>query len=204
MHFKREPATMSVQTRAHITPGEYLEIERQAEYKSEYYNGEIFAMSGGSINHSLIAANVTSTLHRLLEGSGCRVFSSDLRIHIPIVGLFTYPDVSVICGQPEVLDDQRDTVLNPILLVEVLSPSTEKYDRGQKFLFYRSIPSLREYLLVAQDRRSAELFRRNEAGIWELHEPDRDGRLELTSVGCAIGIDDVYAGVVMEEHPPLR
>ena len=121
---------MAVQTKPFITPEEYLERERQAEYKSEYYNGEIFAMSGASRNHALLTSNVIAALHNALRGTDCLVYSSDLRIHIPASGLYTYPDVSVVCSQDELLDEQHDTLLNPVLIVEVLSPSTERYDRG--------------------------------------------------------------------------
>ena len=137
---------MSVRTKPFITPEEYLERERAAEFKSEYYNGEIFAMSGGSRNHVLIAGNCQMALRSALKDKGCLVFQSDLRVHIPSNDLYTYPDVVVVCGEEQYLDNQKDTLVNPVLVVEVLSPSTESYDRGQKFEFYRSIASLQEYV----------------------------------------------------------
>ena len=187
-----------------FTPEEYLALERSAEQKSEYYQGEIFAMSGGSLIHSRIAVNITTMLVGALRGKGCQVFNSDLRVHIPANGLYTYPDASVVCGEPQVLDEQRDTIINPVVLVEVLSSTTESYDRGAKFGLYRSIESLREYLLVSQERRWIELFRKNDGGIWELHEPDSSGALELASIGCALRLDDLYADVKLEEKGGLR
>jgi Uma2 family endonuclease len=187
---------MSVQLQPRLTPREYLDLEEQAEYKSEYYQGEIFAMSGGSPNHALIAANLIATLQSQLKGTGCRVFTGDLRVHIPASELYTYPDVTVVCGKLELTGDRQDNLANPILIVEVLSPSTESYDRGQKFSLYRSIPSLREYVLVSQDRISIEIFHKNDAGIWELHLPE-EGNVILASVGCRIQLDDVYADVEM-------
>ncbi len=190
---------MSVQTQPFVTPEEYLERERRAEYKSEYYQGEVFAMSGASRNHVMIVSNLVFALHTALGGTGCLVFPSDLRVHVPAVGLFTYPDVSVVCGEEELLDEEFDTLLNPVLLVEVLSPSTESYDRGTKFAFYRSIASLREYALVSQRQKMVEVFRKNEEGLWVLHEFDEARNdVALASVGCALRLDDLYANVTLE------
>jgi Uma2 family endonuclease len=191
---------MSQQPKTLLTVEEYLDLERQADYKSEYYQGEIFAMSGGSPNHSLIATNCARLLGNALQGSGCRVYNSDLRVHVVTVNMYTYPDITVVCDKSDIVDE---SLLNPLVLVEVLSPSTESYDRGQKFAFYRSIPSLREYVLVAQERQSIEVFRRNDTGIWELHLP-QDGVIELASVGCSIRLEDVYADVEIKEGRGLR
>jgi Uma2 family endonuclease len=187
---------MSVQIKHKLTPQKYLDLEELAEYKSEYYQGEIFAMSGGSPSHALIATNFARVLGNALQGSGCRVYNSDLRVHVPAVTFYAYPDISVVCGKLELTGDRQDNLVNPVLLVEVLSSSTESYDRGQKFSLYRSIPSLREYVLVAQDRISVEVFRRNDVGIWELHLPE-EGSVSLASVGCTIRLDDVYVDVEM-------
>ena len=190
---------MSVQTRPFITPEEYLERERAAEFKSEYYNGEVFAMSGGSRNHVLIAGNCQTALRAALKDKACLVFQSDLRVHIPSTDLYTYPDVVVVCGEEQYLDTQKDTLINPVLLIEVLSSSTESYDRGQKFEFYRSIVSLKEYALVAQDRVSVEVFRKNEEGHWVLYEADAEqGTIEMASVGCLLKLDDLYANVTFD------
>jgi Uma2 family endonuclease len=193
---------MSAQAQPYIAPEVYLERERAAAYKSEYYGGEVFAMSGGTGNHSLLSTNTTSVLHAALKGTGCRVFNSDLRVYIPANGLFTYPDASVVCGDIAYLDERADNLLNPVLLVEVLSPSTESYDRGTKFALYRSIPSLEEYMLVSQDQRRVEVFRKDTTGRWVLY--DVEETVELASVGCTLLVDDLYAGVDLPEHPPLR
>ena len=190
---------MSVQTKPFITPEEYLERERAAEFKSEYYNGEIFAMSGGSRNHVLIAGNCQMALRFALKDKGCLVFQSDLRVHIPSTDLYTYSDVIVVCGEEQYLDNQQDTLVNPVLLVEVLSSSTESCDRGKKFEFYRSIASLQEYMLVAQDRTSVEVFRKNDEGRWVLYEADPEqGAIELAAIGCVLKLDDLYANVTFD------
>ena len=190
---------MSVQTKPFTTPEEYLERERAAEFKSEYYNGEIFAMSGGSRNHVMIAGNCQMALRAALKDKECVVFQSDLRVHIPSTDLYTYPDVVVVCGEEDYLDTQKDTLINPVLLIEVLSSSTESYDRGQKFAFYRSIDSLQEYALVAQDRVSVEVFRKNDEGHWVLYEADAEqGTIEMASVGCVLKLDDLYANVTFD------
>jgi Uma2 family endonuclease len=132
---------MSAAAKPYFTPEQYLEIERQAELKSEYYEGEIFAMSGGSPEHSLIAANVISDLHSQLRGKPCRVYTSDLRVHAS-EALYTYPDVTVVCGALQFSDEHRDSVTNPTLIIEVLSPTTEAWDRGGKFEQYRQREAL--------------------------------------------------------------
>lgn len=133
----------------HLTPLEYLAVERAAPTKSEFYDGEMFAMAGGTAVHSLIGTNAAIEFGNKLRGKKCVPYNADLRIQVQATGLFTYPDLSVICGPLQFADADDDTVLNPSVLVEVLSPSTEAYDRGQKFLQYRQIPTLREYLLVS-------------------------------------------------------
>ena len=190
------------QTKPFLSPEQYVEQERTADVKHEYYRGETFAMSGGSPTHALLAMNVGTALNNALREQDCRVFSGDLRIHVAAFGLYTYPDVSVVCGALELTDDGL-SLLNPTLLVEVLSPSTEPYDRGQKFTFYRAVPSLREYVLVAQARRSIEVFRKNEAGRWVLYEPE-EGALALVTGGAVLRLEDVYAGVVLPDNPPLQ
>src|SRR5215467_426665 len=145
-------AAVSTQPKTFLTPEQYLEIERKAEYKSEYYNGEMFAIAGPSLAHVFLVDNLTWELRRQLQGGPCRTASNDLRVFIPATGLFTYPDVVILCGEPRVRDSYLDTLLNPTVLVEVLSPSTEAYDRGLKFEHYQSIDTLREYVLVSCDR----------------------------------------------------
>src|SRR3989440_8660463 len=141
---------MSQRILTYVTPDEYLRLERQAEYKSEYLNGEIFAMGGASRQHNLITVNIGAEFNRQLKGKPCEAYSSDMRVKVRANGLYTYPDVIVVCGEPQFEDREVDTLLNPTLLVEVLSQSTERYDRIAKTSYYRTIDSLHEHLLVAQ------------------------------------------------------
>ena len=177
------------------TPAEYLHLERAATYRSEYFRGEIFAMAGGSPQHSRIKTNVTSQLNSQLKGQPCTTYDSDLRIKCQ-TGLYTYPDASVICADLEFDDDQRDTVLNPTLLIEVLSKSTEAYDRGKKFDNYRSIPSLREYVLVSQDEPTIQRFLRNDDNTWTLTAvAGLDQTIPLRSIGIDLPLSEVYERV---------
>src|SRR6185437_5705408 len=154
---------MPTQFKSLVTLEEYLAMERQAEYKSEYFEGEVFARPGVNRAHSLIAGNVLAELSRALRQRRCEAHGSDLRIRT-LACHYCYPDVSVVCGGPQFLDGQLDTLLNPSLVVEVLSPSTEGYDRGRKFELYQEIESLRDYLLVASDRVHADLYTRQADG----------------------------------------
>ncbi len=177
------------------TSAEYLHLERAATYRSEYFRGEIFAMAGGSPKHSRIKTNVISQLNSQLKGQPCTPYDSDLRIKCP-TGLYTYPDASVICAELEFDDDQRDTVLNPTLLIEVLSKSTEAYDRGKKFDNYRTIPSLREYVLVSQDEAAIQRFLRNDDNTWTLTAvAGLDQTIPLRSNGIDLPLSEVYERV---------
>jgi Uma2 family endonuclease len=171
---------------------EYLELEAQAALKHEFLDGQVWAMAGGSPEHAALAANVTALLVAQLKGKPCRVFSSDLRVRVKATGLATYPDVTVICGNlasdPE--DRRGHTALNPKVVIEVLSPSTEEYDRGEKLLHYRQLPSVEEIVLIAQDRRAVEIFRRAAQGFERIIVTS--GNLQLTSIGCELALDDVY------------
>jgi len=179
-----------------LTPEQYLEIERQAERKSEYFNGEMFAMAGAKEAHNLLVANLMGRLHEQLRSRPCRVYPSDMRVRLSATGLYTYPHVIAVCGQPRFLDDQKDTLLNPDLIVAVLSPSTEAYDRGRKFEQYKSLESLREYLLVASDRVHADLYARQTDGRWLLTSADRmEDSLALESVGAQLTLADLYEKV---------
>jgi Uma2 family endonuclease len=181
-----------------FTPEEYLRLERDSAEKHEYYRGEIFAMAGGSPEHSLICANVIGELRNRLRGSACRPYDSNLRVRIPTTTLYTYPDVSVICGPTEFdpLDVRRESVLNPTLLIEVLSTSTEAYDRGAKFESYQQIASLREYLLVSQNFPRAETFLRQPDGTW-LYSAAKGGEavIRLASVQVELPLAEVYTGI---------
>ena len=190
---------MSTQPKTYLTPEQYLEIERRAEYKSEYYQGEMFAMSGATREHNLIVASIVASLYSQLRSSPCETYPSDMRVHVRDTGLYTYPDVVIACQEPRFLDGQLDTLVNPTLLVEILSPSTEAYDRGRKFDHYQSIESLRQYLLVASDRIHADLYTRQPDGGWLLTSADGPaGTLALASVNCQIALADVYEKVDLE------
>jgi Uma2 family endonuclease len=183
-----------------LTPEEYLRIERAAEWKSEYVDGEMFAMSGASHRHTVIAANLVRELGNHLRNGPCTVSSADLRVATDRRRHYTYPDVVVLCDPPQFVDDRLDTVTNPTLIAEVLSDSTEKYDRGGKFERYRSVASLSEYLLVAQDRIHVELFTRQPDGRWSLREwNDPAAEIEIESLHCRVKIAEVYAKVTFED-----
>ena len=181
------------------TPAEYLAWERSSPEKHEFFDGEVFAMSGASLDHNRIVGNLVGELRDALRHRRCDVTPSDLRVKVPSTGLYTYPDVTVVCGDPRLEDDTHDTLLNPTVLVEVLSPSTEAYDRGKKFRHYRSIPTLREYVLVAQDSVSVERYTRGDDGVWSLHESGAGEKLVLTSIGCEIAVDEIYLKVFPAE-----
>jgi len=192
---------MSTAEKICYSPAEYLKRERNAEYKSEYFNGEIVAMAGASRAHVLLVSHLVRFLGNQLDGSGCDVYSSDLRVKVDATGLYTYPDVVVACGEPRFEDDHVDTLLNPTMIIEVLSDSTEAYDRGKKFAHYRSIPSLQEYVLVAQNEVSVEWFTRQADGQWILSEQnDVAGTIQLRSVECNVSMADLYNRVTFEEQ----
>lgn len=176
-----------------MTYAEYLAAEAVSEVRHEYLNGEVWAMAGGTPEHAALAAAMIRELGASLRGKPCRPFSSDLRVHIPDTGLSTYPDVSVVCGQLETAPDDRDAVTNPVVLVEVLSESTEGYDRGAKAAHYRRIPSLREYVLVSQAEPRIEVHRRAESGRWEILEARPGETIELVSLGARLDVAAIYA-----------
>jgi Uma2 family endonuclease len=177
------------------TPAEYLAWERSSPERHAFFDGEIFAMAGASFEHNEIVGNLVRELGNALRDRPCDVTPSDLRVHVPATGLYTYPDVTVLCGDPLFEDAARDTLLNPTVLVEVLSESTEGYDRGKKFRHYRSIATFREYVLVAQDAVSVERYTRGDDGVWSLHESGAGERLVLASIGCEIAVDEIYLKV---------
>ncbi|HEX3582641.1 MAG TPA: Uma2 family endonuclease [Thermoanaerobaculia bacterium] len=182
-----------------LSPEEYLRLERAAEWKSEYIDGEMFAMAGASPRHGFIVGNLVRELGNLVRQGPCNVASSDLRVATDVHRHYTYPDVVVICDPLEFVDGHRDTVTNPTLIAEVLSESTQNYDRGEKFERYRAVPSLAEYLLVAQDRTHVELYTRQPGGEWVLREwNDGGAEVELASVHCRLRIAEVYAKVVFD------
>lgn len=187
---------MSLAPQRRLTPQEYLEIERNAPTRSEFYRGEMFAMSGACWEHSLIKDNLSREAGLQLRYGPCRVVTSDLRVKIPNTGLYTYPDVIVVCDPPQFEDDEFDTLLNPGILIEVLSDSTEKDDRGLKFANYRQLPSMAEYVLVAQDKPLVERYVRQPGENWVLTIFDQPTDLfEFTTVPVQIALTEIYRGI---------
>ena len=178
---------------------EYFAQEEQAEDRSEFYEGEIFAMAGGTANHNLITINVTASLRDAVRNKPCKAFMADMRLLVKRRQLYTYPDVMVICGPLQYAPGRNDTVTNPVLIVEVLSPSTEAYDRGKKFEFYRTIDSLKEYVLVDQSRLYVERHRPLGLGRWEMTAfTAPEEALFLESVDVELTLGAIYDGVELE------
>jgi Uma2 family endonuclease len=191
---------MSQQVKSYVSPEEYLRLERQSEYKSEYVNGEIFAMTGASHKHNLVAGNIFGELRQQLKGRQCEAYVGDMRVKVTATGLYTYPDVVVVCGEPKFEDEYVDTLLNPTLLVEVLSQSTERYDRIAKSSYYRTLDSLAEHLLVAQDEVRLEQYVKQANGQWLLFEcSSLDTVVELSSIRCSLALRDVYDKVSLDK-----
>ena len=177
---------------------DYLAIEREStDVKHEYFAGHVFAMSGGSYEHSLITANLAGELRQRLKNGPCTVLSSDMRIRVETADACAYPDVSVLCSEPIFHDARRDVLTNPVLIAEVLSPSTEAYDRGGKFALYRQLPSLRHYLLVAQDQIAVDVFTRQPDGRWVLDAyTDPDAEILLEALDGRLSVRELYDRVV--------
>ena len=179
-----------------ISVEEYLAIENSAIEKHEYYQGEVFAMSGAKLPHNQITSNLIGELKTKLKGKKCKPFGSDLRIHIPSNTLFTYPDISIFCGDVITLNDDQYNALNPIVIIEVLSSSTKNYDRGEKFKLYRDIATLKEYILVDSESLHIEVFRLNENNHWELEEyNDAENYLQIKAINETLLIAEIYDGV---------
>ena len=191
---------MSLQPKPRLTLEDYLALERSADFKSEYFNGEIFAMTGASESHNTIVVNVSSEIRQQLKKRPCKVYANDMRVKVDPTGLFTYPDIAVTCGKAQFDDTHLDTLLNPVLIVEVLSDSTEAYDRGRKFEHYRKLDSLVEYVLIAQNRPHIESYRRQADQQWLLREySELDGTLRLLSIDCDLALAEVYDKVELLE-----
>ena len=196
---------MQQQQISYITQQEYLELERQSETKNEYWNGEIYAMAGASKRHTLIAANVIASLHSQLKGRPCSVHTGDLRVKVSPTGLYTYPDVVVLCGKPQYDDRVQDTVSNPTVIIEVLSKSTESYDRGVKFEHYRRLESLTDYLLVSQDTSCIEHRVRQPDDKWLLGiYQGLDSVVPVLSIGCELPLAEVYDKVEWPDEDAAR
>jgi Uma2 family endonuclease len=194
---------MSTLSKPYLTPEQYLEIERKAEFKSEYYQGEMFAMAGAHEAHILIATNTVRELSQQVRRRPCKVYSSEMRVCVTPEGLYTYPDVAVVCGKPDFLVSSVDTLLNPTVIIEVLSESTEAYDRGRKFELYSSLESLAEYLLISSQRVRAELFTRQPEGRWLLTATSNlEDSLHLQSIDCHLLLADLYEKVEFPQQPP--
>ena len=194
---------MATQPKTHLTPEQYLEIERKAEFKSEYFQGEMFAMSGAREPHILIVANAVASLHQQLRRGPCRPLSNDMRVRVTPTGLYTYPDVVIVCAKPQFADDTFDTLLNPTVIIEVLSESTEAYDRGRKFEHYRPLESLAEYLLVSSERVSVERYTRQPDSSWNyIAKASLEDSLDLPSVGCHLALADLYEKVDFSPPEP--
>lgn len=187
---------MSTLPKQRYTPEQYLAVDRAADYKSEYLNGEIFAMGGASARHSLIVVNVSAELRSHLRERPCAVYATDLRVRVSYDGLYAYPDVVVACGAPQFLDDAFDTLINPIVIAEVLSPTTKNYDRGEKLEQYRKIASLQEYLLIYQDepRIGHYLRQRDDTLLFSVIE-EVESAIHLPSLDCTLALSEIYAKV---------
>jgi Uma2 family endonuclease len=177
--------------RKFLTEEEYLEYERKAETKSEYYRGELFAMAGAKASHNLILANLMGIFYNEFKKKPCTIFPSDMRVRVSTTGLYTYPDLSIVCEKPIYLDSKQDTLLNPNVVLEILSESTEAYDRGTKFEMYRSIPELKEYILISTKYKKIESFLRSTYN-WVLHESIDTNPFFIQSLGVELSLEDVY------------
>jgi Uma2 family endonuclease len=179
---------------------EYLEMEAAADYKSEYYNGEIFAMSGGSPNHSTICFNLNRRIGEAIDDQDCHGFESNMKLAIAKTNSYVYPDLMVVCGDIELAENTGDAITNPVLIIEVLSPSTESFDRGLKFAYYRSLPSLKEYVLVSQDEPQIEAYYKQDEKIW-IYTVARglEDKIAFRSIDTELALSEVYRKIVWDK-----
>ena len=182
-----------------ITVSEYFEIERNSLEKHEYYEGELFAMAGAKKKHNLIVSNLIAALHGKFKDRPCVVYPSDMKVAVDRYNHYTYPDISIVCGESKFVNDSEDSLTNPNVIMEVLSDSTEKYDRGKKFQSYRNISSLKEYVLVSTENKKVEVFTKSSDGKWVLSESDESGIIKLSSIECVLLLDDIYDKVEILE-----
>lgn len=184
----------------HISPEQYLEMERASEVKHEYFKGEVYAMSGASIRHNDIVYNINGIIIPFLKGKNCKIYGSDLRIHIPENTLYTYPDFSIVYGKPETTDLYTDNVTNPSVIIEVLSKSTMDYDRGTKFFLYRSIKTLNEYILIDSNSVCVELYKRQADNSWQFTEyKNLADSFHISTIDLTLSLKDVYDDVSFDE-----
>lgn len=190
--------------RKRMTAEEYFALEETSLEKYEFYRGEIFAMSGATRKHNLLVVNLVVQLKNALKNRPCEVYASDMRVMVDEYGHYTYPDLSIVCGKRIFTDEKEVTLVNPIAIAEVLSDSTEGYDRGKKFHAYRNIPSLQVYILISTNYKQIEVFTRLESGTWNLTEPDKEGRIHISPLECSLDLKDVYDQVeIVEEKSQL-
>ena len=188
-----------------MTPAEYLSMERASEYRHEYFRGEVREVTGASREHNIIVVNISAELHRQLRKRPCEVYANDMRVKVSATGLYTYPDIVVVYGTPQLEDEHLDTLLNPTVLIEVLSASTEDYDRGKKFALYRRLDSLCDYLLVAQDRMHIEQYTRQPDSTWRFSEADQpDAKIVLAAIECELMLEEIYEKIKFESLDQLR
>lgn len=189
---------MSAQTQPVLTEADYLAFERTSDHKHEYYAGTIVAQAGASATHNRITMNTINSLYTQLQHRSCTVYSSDMRVKIPEKQSYVYPDISVVCGQEQFADTGQEILINPVVVIEVLSPSTERHDRGKKFEMYRTIPSLQEYLLIAQDARRVDHFVRQADNLWTFAS-FAEQELFLPSIECTLTINTIYHNILFTE-----
>lgn len=200
-----EAAMSALEEEKVFTPEQYLELEREAEERHEYLDGLIYLMSGGSLKHSSICVNVSGELRQLLKGKPCRVLEANMKVGTEKSSLFSYPDVSVVCGKPTFHDKHQDVLTNPTAIIEVLSPSTERFDRGRKFARYQSIESFTDYVLIAQDEPRVEHFARQANGTWILTvATDLKSAIKIPSIACRLKLAEVYERIEFEPDAPTQ
>jgi Uma2 family endonuclease len=201
MFYQGTEARMTAQPQPYCSPEDYLAFERTSDTKHEYLAGTIYAMSGGSARHNRIAGSTYAALYAQLRRRNCTVYPSDMRVKAVQTGLYTYPDITIVCGNEQFEDAKEDSLVNPTIIIEVLSPSTEKYDRGKKFQHYRTILSLREYILIAQDSYHVERFLRQSDNTWILSEStDPTGIIALTTIHAVLNVEEIYEKVTFTER----
>lgn len=191
---------MSALPEEYISLEAYFELEEASETRHEYYQGKVYDLAGASADHNLITLDIGTSLNVQFNGKSCQPYSTDFRLKIEALKLYTFPDLSVVCGEPQCADGRKDTFTNPTVLIEVLSESTESYDRGKKTEFYRTIPTLQEYLLIAQDRPHVERYRR-QGSDWLLSEFSlMEDRVALESIDCILSLSAIYRRVRFDEE----
>jgi len=191
-----------VQAQSWISPEEYLNIERRATYRSEYLNGEMFAMAGATRQHNRISSNVVSEINQHIKSRDCNVYSSDLRVHVPSTGYFTYPDIVITCGKEEFTDAYNDVLVNPLVIMEILSDSTASIDRGKKFEQYRELASCVEYLLIEQRTPHIEQYILHDSQEWRYRDiRGIDEQVTIQAIDCTLSLRDIYHKVELLPHP---